>query len=183
MTIFERLGPSTGMAFVVIHHVRGMPTLLPEILDAYTSMPVELAAADRILLPNHVYAVPSRQEMTLEDGFFLLRRRQKVRGGSSTFGVFLDSLSRTRHQGVAVVLSGQDENGTGALKTFKGTGGITIAQAPETAEEPEMPTAAIQTQCVDHVLAREAIASRLKMIAQNALRRSSPRSFRDRKSA
>src|SRR5215831_9779034 len=35
-TIFRELPAKSGMAFVVVHHIRNVPTLLPEILSACT---------------------------------------------------------------------------------------------------------------------------------------------------
>jgi len=166
LTLFRHLGPSTGMAFVVVHYLQDIPTLLPEVLPSHTSIPVQSAATDRILLPNHIYVVPSSQEMILTNGFFLTRPWSK-RGWSNVFTVFLDSLSRSRHHGVAVVLSRLDEGGVAALKMFQQRGGITIAQTPESAEEP---SAAIKTRYVDYVLEPEAIARRLKQIARSLRR-------------
>ena len=47
--IFRELPAESGMAFIVVHHIRNVPTLLPEILKACTHMPVELASAGRIV--------------------------------------------------------------------------------------------------------------------------------------
>lgn len=66
-----------------------------------------------------------------------------------------------------MVLSGLDENGSAALEAFKSRGGVIIAQAPETAECPEMPQAAIRTGVVDYVLLPEAIAAQLEKTAED----------------
>jgi two-component system CheB/CheR fusion protein len=59
--------------------------------------------------------------------------------------MFLDSLTKSRDGGIAVILSGMDANGAEALKAFKRRGGIIIAQAPGTASMRDMPMAAIKT--------------------------------------
>lgn len=56
-------------------------------------------------------------------------------------------------------------DGAAALEKFNETGGITIVQAPKSAERPEMPEAAIHTGLVDYVLAPGAIAAELERIA------------------
>jgi chemotaxis response regulator CheB len=167
-TLFRTLKPDTGMAFVVIHHLReAHPTLLPLILSRCTSMPVQLARVGTPLAPNHVYILPSGKEIALTDGSFALRRRPKVLGWSNVVSVFLESLTESNHPGIAVILSGMDEDGANALKAFKLHGGITIVQAPSTAESPGMPMAAIRSGAVDYVSSPEAISGQLEQIAGN----------------
>ena len=163
--LFREISPTTGMAFIIIHHLRHYPTHLPEILSRLTAMPVALASGGPPLQPNHVYILPSGKDITLEDGFFGLRPRSKLTGFSNVATIFLDSLSRSRHPGVSVILSGIDEDGAAALRNFSAKGGITIVQAPSLAEQPGMPRAAIGTGCADYVLAPDAIAAKLEQIA------------------
>jgi two-component system, chemotaxis family, protein-glutamate methylesterase/glutaminase len=166
LAIFSKLNPKTGMAFVVIHHVHSVHTLLPHILARCTTMPVHLACEGLIIEANHVYVLPSGTELTLSDGTFVLHPRSKVTGWTNVITVFLNSLSRSCHTGIAVILSGFDKDGAAALKTFKEVGGTTIVQAPLTAEEPGMPLAAIETGYVDYVLVPEKIAPQLEEIAE-----------------
>jgi chemotaxis response regulator CheB len=167
-TLFRTVSPKTGMAFVVIHHLRqGHPTLLPVILSNCTSMPVQLVEPGIALQSNQVYVLPSGQEMVLTDGAFALHPRTKLRGWANVVSLFLDSLTESQHAGIAVILSGMDADGAKALKAFKQRGGITIAQIPNTASNREMPLAAIKTGAVDHILEPEAIAGRLERIAED----------------
>jgi chemotaxis response regulator CheB len=62
---------------------------------------------------------------------------------------------------VGVVLSGSGKDGAEGIRTIKESGGITMAQAPETAEFAPMPQAAIETGCVDFVLGLEEIGAKL----------------------
>ena len=165
-TIFRELSTHTGMAFVVLHHLRNLPTMLPEILSTCTDMPIELAVRGRLLRPNHVYVLPSGMEVRVTDGFFSLRPRSKRTGFSNVLTVVLESLVGGRHPAVAVILSGVDADGAAALRAFARSGGIVIAQAPDTAERTGMPLAAILTGAVDHVLPPQAIAGQLERIAR-----------------
>jgi len=164
--IFRKLSRKTGMAFVVIHHIHNVPTMLPEILSTCTPMHVALAVGGQLARPNHVYVLPSGKEITLADGFFALRPRAKRIGFSNVLTLFLESLAISRHPGVAVILSGVDADGAAALKTFRQHGGITIAQEPGTSEVSAMPVAAILTGAVDQVLTPEAIAPELQRTAE-----------------
>lgn len=166
LEIFRSLSPQTGMAFVVMHHLKRTPTMLPQILSKSTAMPVQLAEAGLVAKPNRVYVLPSGAEISMADGFFRLGARKKLTGWTNVFTVMLQSLSSSHHPGIAIVLSGADANGAAAIKPFKKNGGITIAQAPESAERPQMPTAAIETGCVDYVLPPRGISQRLEQIAE-----------------
>ena len=73
--------------------------------------------------------------------------------------VFLRSLTENWDgQLIAVIVSGYDGDGADALCAIKDVGGITIAQKPETAGQPDMPASAIATGCIDFILSPEDIA-------------------------
>jgi chemotaxis response regulator CheB len=81
--------------------------------------------------------------------------------------VFLRSL--TEHWDgklIAVIVSGYDGDGAAALCGIKEVGGITIAQKPDTATQPEMPQSAIASGCIDFVLSPENIAQEIVRIAR-----------------
>ena len=176
--MFEQLKTDTGMAFVVLHHVRSFPTHLDRILAGCTTMPVQNATSALEIRPNHVYVLPSGDEMIVADGCFRTRPRSKVAGWPNVVTVFLDSLAKSKHRGIAVILSGLDENGAAALRGFAERGGVTIAQSPESADTPAMPRAAIRTGKVNYVLAPEAIAGQLEKTARTFQRRSRQRAIR-----
>jgi two-component system, chemotaxis family, protein-glutamate methylesterase/glutaminase len=51
------------------------------------------------------------------------------------------------------------------LYAIKEVGGITIAQKPDTATQPDMPETAIDSGCIDFILSPEDIAKKIKRIA------------------
>ena len=80
--------------------------------------------------------------------------------------VFLRSL--TQHWDgklIAVIVSGYDGDGAEALRGIKEVGGITIAQKPDTAAQPDMPESAISSGCIDFILSPEDIAKEIVRIA------------------
>src|SRR5215467_5324 len=165
-TIFRGLSAETGIAFVVLHHLRNAPTRLPEILSSCTAMPVQLASGGLLVRPNHVYVLPSGTEVALADSFFSVRSQSKPKGFSNVLTVLLGSLAKSNHRSVAVILSGVDADGAAALREFREHGDIVIVQEPDTAERPGMPIAAIHTGVVDNVLPPAAIAGRIEEIAR-----------------
>jgi chemotaxis response regulator CheB len=71
---------------------------------------------------------------------------------------------------IAVIVSGYDGDGAAALCGIKDVGGITIAQKPNTAAQPDMPESAIESGCIDFILSPEDIAKEIKRIAMADLK-------------
>ena len=80
--------------------------------------------------------------------------------------VFLRSLTQCWDgKLIAVIVSGYDGDGADALCGIQDVGGITIAQKPETAKQPDMPESAIDSGCIDYVLSPEEMAKVIVQIA------------------
>lgn len=81
--------------------------------------------------------------------------------------VFLCSMARYwKGKIIAVIVSGYDGDGAAALCDIRKVGGITIAQQPDTAQQPDMPESAIQSGYVDFVLSPEDIAKKIGCLAR-----------------
>src|ERR1019366_2414055 len=77
----------------------------------------------------------------------------KPKGWPDVITQFLRSLAQNWDgKLVAVIVSGLDADGAEALGEIKEAGGITIAQAPDTAEWSDMPASAIKTGYIDHLI-------------------------------
>jgi len=164
--LLRHLPADMGVAIVIVNHLRTVATRLHEILPMYTEMPVELIT-DRLLIePNHVFIIPEKRDLHILDDEFHLKPISKPRGWSDVITIFLRSL--TEHWDgklIAVIVSGFDGDGAAALCGIKAVGGITIAQKPDSASQPDMPESAIATGCIDLVLSPEAIAREIVRIA------------------
>jgi chemotaxis response regulator CheB len=155
-----------GVAIVIVNHLRLVATQLHEILPRYTKMPVELITEGLLIQPNRVFIIPAQRDLHVLDGEFRLKPISKPRGWPDVITVFLRSL--TRHWDgklIAVIVSGYDGDGAGALCGIKEVGGITIAQKLETAGQPDMPESAIASGYIDFVLSPEDIAREIVQIA------------------
>src|SRR5450830_1042975 len=129
-----------GVAIVIVNHLRTVATLLHEILPNYTEMPVELITERLDIEPNHVFIIPEKRDLHVLDGKFRLKQISKPRGWPDVITVFM--LSLTQHWDgklIAVIVSGYDGDGSDAMCSIKDVGGITIAQKPHTAIQPDMP--------------------------------------------
>ena len=164
--LLKHLPSDMGVAVVIVNHVTRMPTRLHEILPRYTQMRVELITESLRIEPNHVFIIPANRDLHVLDGEFRLKPISKPRGWPDVITVFLCSLAQHwEGQPIAVIVSGLDGDGAAALSSIKQAGGITIAQRPDTASEPDMPESAIKSGYVDFVLSAEDIAHELVRIA------------------
>jgi two-component system, chemotaxis family, CheB/CheR fusion protein len=156
---FTALLPDTGMAFVVVQHLSPPhKSILPEILQRFTTMPVTQVTEGIAVRPNGVYVIPPGSDLALKNGHLTLLRPEAARGYRLPIDFFFRSLAQDQGaRAIGVVLSGTGSDGSLGLKTIKAEGGLTIAQEPETAEYADMPQNAIATKEVDFILPPEQI--------------------------
>ncbi len=169
--LLKHLPADMGVAVVIVNHLRTVATLLHEILPQHTKMPVELITEKLLIEPNHVFIIPEQRDLHVLDGEFRLKPISKPRGWPDVITVFLRSMTQNWDgQLVAVIVSGYDGDGAAALCGIQQVGGITIAQKPDTAGQPDMPESAIESGCIDFVLSPEEIAKEIVRIARAATR-------------
>jgi two-component system chemotaxis response regulator CheB len=151
--LLKQLPADMGVAIVIVNHLRTVATQLHKILPHYTAMPVELITEKLQIRANHVFIIPEQRDLHVLDGEFRLKPISKPRGWPDVITVFLRSM--TEHWDgklIAVIVSGYDGDGAAALCGIKEVGGITIAQMPDTAVQPDMPESAIDSGCIDFIL-------------------------------
>jgi two-component system, chemotaxis family, protein-glutamate methylesterase/glutaminase len=164
--LLKHMPADVGVAIVIVNHLRTVATLLHEILPRYTDMPVELITERLDIRPNHVFIIPEQRDLHILNDEFRLKPISKPRGWPDVITVFLRSM--TKHwEGklIAVIVSGYDGDGAEALCGIREVGGITIAQKPETAIQPDMPNSAIASGCIDYILSPEDIAKEIIRLA------------------
>ena len=165
--LLKQLPDDMGVAIVIVNHLRTVTTRLHEILPSSTGMPVELITEKLVLEPNHVYIIPEQRDLHVLEGEFRLKPISKPRGWPDVITVFLRSLTDYWDgKLIAVIVSGFDGDGAAALQGIKEVGGVTIAQRPDTAIQPDMPESAIASGSIDFVLSPEEIAEKIKEIAR-----------------
>lgn len=167
--LISHLPDDTGMAFVLLQHLDpNQPSLLSEIIARSTAMPVQQVQDGMAVAPNQVYVIPPDQGMVIQAGLFHLLSRERTRGSSRVIDVFFKSLAEERgNRAIGVVLSGGDADGTRGIEAIKAAGGITFAQAEDTAQVSSMPHMAIATGQVDFVQPPAEIARTLAEIRRH----------------
>ncbi len=124
--------------------------MLVELLQRATDMPVLEATDTMRIEPDVVYVIPPNKEMSLAGGLLHLAEPVQPRGMRLPIDLFFSSLARDQgDRSIGVVLSGMGSDGSLGLQAIKSQGGLTLAQAPESAQFDSMPKSAIATGCVD----------------------------------
>ncbi|RPH31883.1 MAG: chemotaxis protein CheB [Bacteroidales bacterium] len=165
--LLKNLPSNMGVAIVIVNYLRNVATTLHEILPSYTDMPVELITEKLDIEPNHVFIIPEKKDLHVLNGEFRLKPISKPWGWPDVITVFMKSLTKNWDgKLIAVIVSGYDGDGADALSSIKEVGGITIAQKPNTAKQPDMPESAIASGYIDFVLAPEKIAQEIVRIAR-----------------
>ncbi len=163
--LLKSIPEQSGMAYVLVQHLApNHESLLPDILQKVTTIPVLEITNDIKVEPDHIYVIPSNKMMIASDGVLLLAPRSSTHKYERNLpiDIFFTSLAEV-HQShaIGVVLSGTANDGTMGLKAIKDHGGITIAQDEASAAYEGMPNSAIQAGVVDFILPPEKIPEKL----------------------
>lgn len=131
---------------------------------------VRLAAEKDFLLPGVVTFAPPDYHLLIEwDKSHALSADPKVCYSRPSIDVLFESAASVYGPAlVGVLLTGASRDGSAGLLRIKELGGITVVQAPETAEHPAMPRAAVETASPLHVLSLEEIALYLQRLGEDA---------------
>jgi two-component system, chemotaxis family, CheB/CheR fusion protein len=160
----------SGMAFVFVQHLDpDHESMLPEILQKGTEIPVIEVSEKFNFMPNHIYVMPSNKMMETSEGELRLAARPAKKKSERILPVDLlfTALAEVyESRAIGVVLSGTASDGTKGLKAIKDNGGITFAQDLETADHAGMPGSAIQAGVADFVLPPDKIPEKLLEVTQ-----------------
>ena len=163
-SFFDSAPDEMGAALVIIQHLDpSHPSLTADILARHTKMPTRQIEHGAQVEIDHVYVIPPNTKLTLKGDTFELTEATPHHGLRMPIDVFFGSLAaQYDHRAVGIVLSGTGSDGTADLREIKGSGGIVLAQTPESAQFDGMPRAAIATGLVDIVCPVEDMPARIK---------------------
>ncbi|MBL0202303.1 MAG: PAS domain S-box protein [Chitinophagaceae bacterium] len=163
--LLKAIPEDSGMAYVLVQHLDpSHESMLPELLQKVTNIPVLEIADDIKVEPNHIYVIPSNKMMMATDGVLLLAPRpaKSKTERNLPIDLFFASLAEVHQDhAIGVVLSGTASDGTLGLKAIKDHGGITFAQDEASAAYEGMPHSAAEAGVVDFILPPEKIPQKL----------------------
>jgi two-component system, chemotaxis family, CheB/CheR fusion protein len=162
-SFFRALPADSGLAFAVVLHLSPEhESMLAELLQRSTTMPVVQVSAPITIEKDTVYVIPPRHVLKVRDGRLELENMPHDRSRHVAVDLFFRTLADTHGpHAAAVVLSGADGDGAIGIKRIKERGGLTVAQDPKEAQHSDMPSSSIATGMVDWVLPVAEIPQRL----------------------
>jgi two-component system CheB/CheR fusion protein len=159
---FSEVPEGSGIAYIVMMHLApDQPSMLPELLQKISAIPVSMAGDGQALLPDHVYIVPPRTEISIYNNVI-----QLLAPVDKSFSLPIDFFFRTlaadrKSRAAAVILSGTGSDGSVGLKDIKDNDGLLLAQSEGSAKHDGMPGSARATGLVDMVLDPEQMPRKL----------------------
>ncbi len=159
--LLAALPASPQLAIVFVPHLdRTRHSLLPQLLAHAGPMAVEEARDGVAVKANRVYVTPAGRWIAILRGkLHLLPQPPEDR--LAIDGFFRSLAADQKQNSIGVVLSGTGADGASGLSAIRAQGGITIAQEEASARFPSIPKAAVESGCVDLVLAPHRIAELL----------------------
>ncbi|RJQ41082.1 MAG: PAS domain-containing protein [Nitrospiraceae bacterium] len=173
---FGSMPSDSGMAFALVSHLDpGHESMLTEILQRVTKMPVVEAKDQMKVEPNHVYVIPPNRDMTIFHMTLQVSIPEKSRGQRMPIDNLLRSLAEEQGENsIGIILSGTGSDGTLGLRAILGAGGVSFVQEPSTAKYDGMPSSAVQSNLATYVLPINKMTEQLmvyvKTLIQNKIR-------------
>lgn len=173
--ILPTLPPDFPAAILIVIHIGSQKSILPEILERCSTMPVRHATDGEPIAPGRILiAPPDEHLMVVRNGGRAYARL--VRGAKENHSrpaidpLFRSAASVFGPDTIGVVLSGYLNDGTVGLQAVKACGGVALVQSPAEAEAPDMPASAIRYVDVDKVLNLSEIGAALAGLAREDVR-------------
>ncbi len=169
----KRFPAHSGTAIVVVQHLDPEhPSLLVELLQRATVLPVCEIHDGMEVVPDHVYIIPPDRDLMLRQGLLHTAVPQQPRGQRLPIDRFFASLAEDRqHHAIGVVLSGTGADGTLGLLAIKEHDGICAVQDPATASADQMPRSAIDAGLGEVVAPPDQLPERILTLLQRPARR------------
>lgn len=161
--VMSSLPPNLPAAvFVVLHIAAHGQSAMPSILSRAGCLPASHPEDGEPIVPGRVYVAPPDRHLTMENSTVCLSRNASENGHRPAVDVLFRSAARQYGRRViAVVMTGNLDDGTAGLALVKRLGGVAVVQDPEDADYPSMPESAVAHVPVDHVVPLADIGSLL----------------------
>ena len=157
-TFFDNLPDHPHAAFVIVQHLSpNFESMMTEILQRRTTIPVNSIEDGLKIQPGKVYILPPEKHLIVEDRCLCLI--ESPDSFDYPIDKFLNSLVKEWSEKIiAILLSGTGSDGTEGIKAVSRAGGIGLVQSPETAQFNSMPGSAIPSGLVDEILSPQELA-------------------------
>ena len=152
--LLDDIDPVFPPVIVVQHLDPRHKSQMAGLLSRKTRKTVKEAEDGETLVRNTVYIGPPDEHLLVSQGKIQLAHSRLIRFSRPSIDVMFVAVAAIYGpRAIGVILSGSNRDGADGIAAIKRAGGTTIAQEPSTAEYRVMPQAAIDTGCVDLVVA------------------------------
>ncbi len=168
--LFREVPAQADLCVVVVQHLS--PThrsMLVSLLARESQLPVLEIVDGMTMQAGTIHITPPACHVRLEQGVLRLTPARKAGTPKPNVNDFLGSLAQAfGPRAIGVILSGTGQDGADGIRNIQAAGGTTVVQDPSTARYDGMPQAAIDTGCVQHVLAPALIGRSLSGLRPSA---------------
>lgn len=158
----KALDSNISAVYIIAQHLDPKhPTILKDLLERVSSLPVELVDQDMTPKPNTIYIVSPGHNAQIKHQKIVLTPAASI-GPKPSINLLLNSLAEeVGERAISVILSGTGSDGAQGVAAIKASSGLIIVQDDESAKYASMPHSAIETGFVDLVLPPQKIADEL----------------------
>jgi len=150
---FKRVPSDLGMAFIVVQHLSpDFKSMMKELLENRTQMPIHIADDNMEVKPNNIYLIPIKNNIIVKNRMLYLQQKEERSTINLPIDLCLNSIGQDVEKlAVGIILSGTGTDGSRGIRTIKELGGQVFVQSPESAKFDGMPKAAIASGEVDYL--------------------------------
>jgi two-component system chemotaxis response regulator CheB len=165
--IVTALPASCSASVFIVWHTGRHPSILPDILNMTSHLPVLHGEDGHPVEAAHIYVAPPDEHMYLDRGIIRLDHGAKINfTRPAADPLFISAAETYGERVIGIVLSGYDGDGAEGLRVIKKRGGVALVQKPEEARQPSMPWAALMADHPDASLPVAEIAARVAALTQ-----------------
>jgi two-component system chemotaxis response regulator CheB len=172
MKVIGGLDPQFPAVVVVQHLDPRHESHMAELLSKKTHKMVTEAEDGETIIRDRVYIGPPDEHLLVTRGKIQLAHSRLIRFSRPSIDLLFGSVAAVYgNRAIGVILSGSNRDGADGIAAIKRAGGITMAQEPSTAEYRVMPQAAIDTGCVDLVVALDKMGETISALVARGKKR------------
>ncbi len=148
---FEASEDDIGCSFIVVQHLSpDFRSMMDELLERHTSMPIARISNGLKIEPGRIYLNVPRVTVTVDDGHFFLATSSHPTELYRPIDLLFSSVAEQYGKNaLGVVLSGTGRDGTEGAEKIKQFGGQVLVQAPGSARFESMPRSVIDARIED----------------------------------
>jgi two-component system CheB/CheR fusion protein len=165
---FSNVSDKSNIAYIVVIHLSPEePSLMQELIQKVSSIPVKTAQDSELIEANKAYIIPAKKAITIKKNKIKLADIQKSEI-THVIDIFLKSMAIEKSvYSAAIILSGTGCDGSAGIKKIKANDGLVIVQNISSAQYDGMIKSAKNTGYVDIELNPEEIPQKLQSYFNN----------------